>query len=199
VNLLPNKYVERTRSRARSSRVAVLVMLVLGTIVAFATHSRFAVNSASKRLTIGQARANAAIELEVDATSLKQDKDALKEFIKQYESEAVVFEMRQLVSTVTNLLPDTITLEELALDIVESSNGKGISGRLAGFAKSDEVIAEVVTSLQEREPFSAVRMDFSKSRSVREQQARGFKISFFIDLDQRWTVTNQFATVEDNQ
>ena len=103
MNLLPNKYVERTRSRARSSRVAVLVMLVLGTIVAFATHSRFAVNSSSKRLTIGQARANAAIELEVDATSLKQDKEVLKEFIKQYESEAVVFEMRQLVSTITNL------------------------------------------------------------------------------------------------
>ncbi len=198
MNLLPNKYIERTKSRARSSRVAVLVMLVLGTIVAFATHSRFAVNNASKRLTIGQARANAAIELEVNATSLKQEKDELKDFIRQYKSEDVVFKMGQLLSTITNLLPESLTLEELALDVVESSNGRGISGRIAGFAKSDEVIAEVVTRLQDREPLSAVRMDFSKSRTVRNQKARGFKISFFIDLGQTWTVTNQVAKLEVN-
>ena len=196
MNLLPEQYVERSKNKARGSRVAILVMLTLGAVVAFATHSRFSVNASSNRLLVGQARANAAIELEVDASSLETEKTTLESFIEQYQSEDTVFKFGNIVSTITNLLPESITLEELALDVVESTNGKGISGRLTGFATTDEIIASVVSELQDHQPFSSVRMDFSRSRTVRNAHARGFKISFFIDLEQPWQQLEQVTVAE---
>ena len=96
MNLLPEQYVERSKNKARGSRVAILVMLTLGAVVAFATHSRFSVNASSNRLLVGQARANAAIELEVDASSLETEKTTLESFIEQYQSEDTVFKLETL-------------------------------------------------------------------------------------------------------
>ena len=82
-----------------------------------------------------------------------------------------------------------------ALDMIQSENGNSISGRMSGFAKSDERIASFVSALQMEDPFSNVSMDFSRSRTVREMRARGFRISFQINLDQPWKVTRSFVSV----
>ena len=151
-------------------------------LVAFSTHSRIAVNQSSEQLLIHQAHANEAIKLEVNATDLELEKAQLKSFIAKYQSQDTLLDFGDVIATITNLLPESLTLEEFALDFVRSEEGKGINGRLAGFALSDEVIANVVSEMQGRKLFSLVRMDFSRSRVVREKQARGFSISFFIDL-----------------
>jgi len=193
VNLLPEQYVERSKNRARSSRVAISIICTLCVVAAFATHSRLAMNSAVEKLLITQAYANNALELEVDATSLELKKARLESFVKRYKNEQVIIPMGGLVATVANMLPDEMTLEEMSFDIIKTEDGKGISGRLAGFASSDEKIASFVSSLQEEDPFIAVSMDFSRSRTVRNQRARGFRISFHVDLDTSWEVTRSIV------
>lgn len=189
MNLLPEQYVERSKNRARSSRVAISIICTLCVVAAFATHSRLAMNAAAEKLVITQTYANNALELEVDATSLELKKARLDSFVKRYRNEQVVIPMGDLVATVANMLPDEMTLEEMSFDIIKTDDGKGISGRLSGFASSDEKIARFVSSLQEGDPFSEVSMDFSRSRTVRSQRARGFRISFHVDLDKSWEVT----------
>ena len=134
-------------------------------------------------------RANSAVELEVDASSLELKKQKLESFVKRYDNENAVFPMGDLVATIANMIPDEMTLEELSLDIIQTEAGNGISGRLAGFAESDERIASFVFSLQQTDPFGAVSMDFSRSRTIREKRARGFRISFYIDLDKSWDLS----------
>ena len=92
------------------------------------------------------------------------------------------------------MLPEEMTLEELAFDVIETEDGKGISGRLSGFGSSDERIAGFVSALQQESLFGAVNMDFSRSRTIRDQQARGFRISFHIDLDKSWDVTRTIVS-----
>lgn len=190
MNLLPDSYVERSKNKARSSRVAVSIIGTLCVIAFFATHSRLAMNAAVENLLTTQTRANSALELEVDASSLELKKAKLESFVKRYKKEAIVFPMGDLLATVTNMIPDEMTLEEFSLDIVKTEIGNGISGRLSGFAVSDECIADFVTSLQIEEPFHEVSMDFSRSREIRSQRARGFRISFYIDLDKTWDLSN---------
>jgi|TARA_B100000959_G_scaffold286307_1_gene364401 Tfp pilus assembly protein PilN len=194
MNLLPEQYVERSKNRARSSRVAIAIICTLCVIAAFATHSRLAMNASVEKLLITQVLANNALELEVDATSLELKKARLESFVQRYKNEQVVFPMGDIVATVTNMLPEEMTLEELAFDVIETEDGKGISGRLSGFGSSDERIAGFVSALQQESLFGAVNMDFSRSRTIRDQQARGFRISFHIDLDKSWDVTRTIVS-----
>ncbi len=189
MNLLPEKYVERSKNKARSGRVAIAIIITLCAVAAVATHSRLSMNSAVEHLVIAQSRANSALELEVDASSLESQKANIESFIERYNKENIVFAMGDIVATIANLLPGAITLEDLSLDIVETESGSGISGRLAGFASSDEIIAELVTLLQSHAPFGSVSMDFSKSKTVRGRRAREFRVSFLIDLENDWDVS----------
>ena len=189
MNLLPEQYVERSKNKARSSRVAIAIIITLCAVATVATHSRLAMNSSVEHLVIAQSRANSALELEVDATSLELRKANLESFINRYNNEKITFAMGNLVATITNLLPTSMTIEDLSLDIVQTEEGKRISGRLAGFASSDESIASLVSSLHEKEPFSEVSMDFSKSRTVRGKRAREFRVSFLINLENEWDLS----------
>ena len=193
MNLLPEQYIERSLNSARSSRVEIAIIITLVVIAAVATHSRLAMNAAVDQLVASQSRANSALKLEVDATTLQVRKTKLANFIERYDNSTNVFPMGNLVATIANMIPESMTLEEMSLDIVQTEKGNGISGRLSGFATSDELIAGVVSSMQNHAPFDIVRMDFSHSRTVRGFRARGFRISFLIELDQSWQLAKRTA------
>jgi hypothetical protein len=189
MNLLPEQYVERSKNKARSSRVAIVIIVTLCAVATVATHSRLSMNSAVEHLVVAQSRANSALELEIDASSLELRKAKLESFIDRYNKEKIPFAMGDLVATISNLLPMSITIEDLALDIIQTENEKHISGRLAGFALTDESIASLVSSLHAKEPFHDVSMDFSKSRTVRGMRAREFRVSFLINLKSDWELS----------
>ena len=189
MNLLPEQYVEQSKNKARSNRVSIAIIMTLCAVAAVATHSRFLMNSSVEHLVISQSRANSALELEVDATSLELKKARLETFIDRYNNEKTVFAMGDIVATITNMLPDSFTLEDISLDVVQTEKGKAISGRLAGFAATDETIASLVSALQSQDPFGFVSMDYSKSRTIRGQRAREFRVSFLIDLESDWEVS----------
>lgn len=189
MNLLPEQYVERSKNKARSNRVSIAIIMTLCAVAAVATHSRILMNSSVEHLAISQSRANSALELEVDATSLELKKARLETFINRYNNEKTVFAMGDIVATITNMLPDSFTLEDISLDIVQTEKGEAISGRLAGFAATDETIASLVSALQSQDPFAFVSMDYSKSRTIRGQRAREFRVSFLIDLESDWEVS----------
>jgi hypothetical protein len=74
-----------------------------------------------------------------------------------------------------------------------------ITGHIAGFGSSDESIASVVSEFQTKPPFENVSMDFSRSRTIRGVQARGFRMSFSIDLLNNWEVRTAIVDVGEQQ
>ena len=199
MNLLPEHYIERSKNRVRSSRVAITIIVTLASVVAVATHSRISVNSATEKLIVAQARANGAIEIEVDATTLELKKEKLKTFVDKYQEIQLPFAVGDIIATITNALPENITVEELSFDVLESDGKRMITGHIAGFGSSDESIASVVSEFQTKPPFENVSMDFSRSRTIRGVRARGFRMSFSIDLLNNWVVRTAIADVGEQQ
>jgi len=199
MNLLPENYIQRSKNRIRSSRVAIIIIISLGSVVAVATHSRIAINNATEQFIIAQARANGAIEVEADASTLVEQKKELESFVKKYKETELPFAIGDLVATITNALPTNITVEELALDILETDGSRIVSGHISGFGSSDESIAAVVSNFQTKPPFQSVTMDFSRSRTVRGLRARGFRMSFTIDLSNNWEVRTAVVDTGDQQ
>ena len=199
MNLLPGHYIERSKNRVRSSRVAITIIVTLASVVAVATHSRISVNSATEKLIVAQARANGAIEIEVDATTLELKKEKLKTFVDKYQEIQLPFAVGDIIATITNALPENITVEELSFDVLESDGKRMITGHIAGFGSSDESIASVVSEFQTKPPFENVSMDFSRSRTIRGVRARGFRMSFSIDLLNNWLVRTAIADVGEQQ
>jgi hypothetical protein len=199
MNLLPGHYIERSKNRVRSSRVAITIIVTLASVVAVATHSRISVNSATEKLIVAQARANGAIEIEVDATTLELKKEKLKTFVDKYQEIQLPFAVGDIIATITNALPENITVEELSFDVLESDGKRMITGHIAGFGSSDESIASVVSEFQTKPQFENVSMDFSRSRTIRGVRARGFRMSFSIDLLNNWLVRTAIADVGEQQ
>ena len=199
MNLLPEQYIQRSKNRVRSSRVAIIVIVALASVVAVATHSRIAVNSATEKLVVAQARANGALEVEADATTLELKKEKLKTFVDKYQETELPFAVGDIISTITNALPINVTVEELSFDVFESEDEKLITGHIAGFGSSDESIASVVSNFQTKPPFENVTMDFSRSRTIRGVRARGFRMCFSIDLSHNWEIQTVMASEGEQQ
>jgi hypothetical protein len=176
-----------------------MIIVSLASVVAVATHSRISVSSATEKLIVAQARANGAIEIEVDATTLELKKEKLKTFVDKYQEIQLPFAVGDIIATITNALPENITVEELSFDVFESDGKRMITGHIAGFGSSDESIASVVSEFQTKPPFENVSMDFSRSRTIRGVQARGFRMSFSIDLLNNWEVRTAIVDVGEQQ
>ncbi len=188
MNLLPTRYRERSLSQARSSRVAIAAIVALGAAVALATHARLSSTSSQSRLIAAQVRADGARAVETRATRLELAKIRLERFVDSYRREELPLPMGDLLATIAGVLPPSVTVEELRLELVEDDGTRRIDARLEGFARSDVEVTELVERLAKREPFTGVTMDFSRSRSVRAATARGFRIGFHVNLDGAWKI-----------
>lgn len=188
MNLLPTRYRERSLGQARSSRVAIAAIVALGAAVALATHARLSSSSSQTRLLAAQVRADGARAVETSATRLELAKIKLERFVDSYHREELPLPMGDLLATIAGVLPASVTVEELRLDLVDDDGTRRIDARLEGFARSDVEVTELVERLANREPFTGVTMDFSRSRSVRGATARGFRIGFHVNLDEVWEI-----------
>lgn len=162
-------------------------------VVVIATHSRLSLSNATEKLIVAQARANGALEVEADATTLELKKLKLESFVEKYNATKLPIAMSEIVSTIANTLPKNVTIEELSIDVMNSPDDQLLSGYIAGFGSNDESIASVVSEFQSKQPFEDVTMDFSRSRTVRGVRARGFRMSFSIDLTKNWDVQTSIA------
>ena len=56
------------------------------------------------------------IEIEADAHTLEIQKNELETFVKRYRKAVLPYEIGDIIATITNVLPTSITVEELAQD-----------------------------------------------------------------------------------
>lgn len=205
VDLLPDSIRARSQAGIVAGRYVVSLLVAVVLLGLAATHSRLMLDLARQRLRVAEEQADIVLSAEAKATQLRQMLDATSEFIRRYELIATPIEVSRVVATLVNVLPESATLDQIELKTGPLQSGRSARGRtsnndgpaprwltgeISGFAVTDMEVAELVGRINDIGLFDQVSLDFSRSRTVRGNMARGFRISFRADLDVRFEVAD---------
>ncbi len=204
IDLLPDSIRARSLAGVVAGRY-VVSLLIGGVLLGLAaTHSRLMLDLARQRLRVAEEQADIVLSAEAKADQIRRMLDDTRTFIRRYELIALPFEISRVLATLINAMPETATLDRIDLHAGVARSGRSarghrsgrsegpapraLAGELSGFALTDQDVAEFVNSLIDIGLFRQVSLDFSRSRTVRGNMARGFRISFHTDLDARFEV-----------
>jgi len=203
----------RARSQAglRMGQFLAFAVVMMTLTIAAATHSKLMVSKAQDQLFETSQQAEQVFAIEARTSELRHELESVQQFANRYERLAFPLQVSDVLASVVNLLPDSVTLDEVNLDAGARVIGRGprsqgvastavgagaddpprlLIGEVSGFAADDQQIAELVSALETTPPFENVSLDFSRSRRVNDRDAREFRLSFRIDLDDTYHVTH---------
>lgn len=205
LNLLPVSIRLKNQAGARAGRFVAVLIGAIALVVVLATHSRLQLDHAQKVLQHTQVEADQVLETEARAEELRQTLAEGREAEDRYHELALPLEISSVIATLVNAVPEGMSLDRLDLDagarrFTRSARSKGpinldgppprlLTGEISGFAKSDDQVALLDETLNGLEPFRNVSVDYSRNRTIRGAEAREFRLSFQIDLDVRYEVT----------
>lgn len=205
IDLMPAAIRARNQAGLRASRVIAASALAGVITIVLATHSRVRLTGATQQLAAVKSQAEAVFALETKARELSALLEQSRTYIERYEQVAYPVEVGAVLATVVNALPASVTLEQIDVDAGTRTPGRSPRARtsaekkveisprimtceISGFASSDEHITELVGRLESTPPFRSVNLDFTRTRKVNDLDAREFRLSFKIDLNQRYDV-----------
>ena len=207
INLLPDVFRAQSEAGVVAGRYVVSLLIAVVLLGLAATHSRLMLDLARQRLRVAEEHADIALSAETKAAQLRRQLDDTRDYIRRYELIALPIEISRVVATLTNILPQSATLDRIDLaagtprtarstkrrsNTTEGTVARTLTGELSGFALTDRDVAELVNRIEDIGLFEHVRLDYSRSRSVRGENARGFRISFHADLGVRFEVTDLY-------
>jgi hypothetical protein len=206
INLLPDSYRAQSEAGVVAGRYVVSLLIAVVLLGLAATHSRLMLDLARQRLRVAEERADLALSADTRAAQLREQLDDSRNFIRRYQLIALPIEISRVVATLTNILPESATVDRLDLATRTTQTARStkrrrpaadgvvsrtLTGELSGFASTDKDVAELVTRIEDIGLFEQVSLDFSRSRSVRGKNARGFRISFSAELNTRFEVIDR--------
>lgn len=213
IDLMPADIRARSQAGLRMGQFTVFAVISLTLTIVVATHSKIALSTAQDRLFETAGQAEQVFATEARAAELKHELDAIQSFTRMYERLAFPLEIGDVLATVVHMLPESVTLDQIDLDAGARVLGRTarsrsalkeneepprvLTGEISGFAANDQEIAELVTTLEATAPFQHVSLDFSRGRRVNEHDAREFRLSFRINLDDAYRVSR--AADEDRE
>ena len=207
INLLPDTYRAQSEAGVVAGRYVVSLLIAVVLLGLAATHSRLMIEVARQRLRGAEEQADIALSAETTAAQLRERLDHRRDFIRRYELIALPIKISRVVATLINVLPESATVDRIDLaarstQIARSARGRQpaddgaiartLKGEVSGFALTDQDVADLVTRIEDIGLFEQVSLDFSRSRSVRGKNARGFRISFRADLNTRFEVIDRY-------
>lgn len=212
IDLLPADLLAQSQAGLRKGRFGGASAVVIVCLVIAATHSRWMLRREQMSRYDISAQASQVFETEASVAKLRRALANTQQFISIYHKVAYPIEMSAVLATVIKVLPDSVTLDQIDLNAgarqtARTARFKGerptgadkdqptpprmLIGEISGFAASDQHIAELVSRLSSTAPFRDVTLDFSRTRDVRGQSAREFRLSFHIDLDVPYQTAGQ--------
>jgi Tfp pilus assembly protein PilN len=206
IDLMPASIRERSQAGVRLGQFMAMAIAALTLTVAVATHSRMKLGTAQDRLFEIASQTERVFVAEARAAELRHQRDAIDSYTQLYRRLSYPLAMGDVLATIVSMLPESVTLDQVDLNAGTRSLGAGarsrgvetqtqtpprmLIGEIAGFAANDQHIAELVAALERTPPFTNVSLDFSRGRRVHDRDAREFRLSFRISLDQRYQVTH---------
>jgi hypothetical protein len=206
IDLMPDDVRARSQAGMRMGQFTVFAVVSMTAMVAVATHSKIALSTAQERLFETASQAEQVFATEARASELRHELESIQSYTRLYERLSFPLEVGDVLATVVNMLPESVTLDEIDLDagervLAHTARSRGadksavapprvLTGEISGFAANDQHIAELVSTLESTPPFESVSLDFSRGRRVNETDAREFRLSFRIALDATYRVTH---------
>ena len=204
IDLLPDSIRARSQAGVVAGRYVAALLIGVVLLGLTATHSRLMLDLARDRLRVAEEQADIVLSAEARAARLRRSLNDTRDYIRRYEWIALPLEVSRVIATVINELPASATLDRIDLQAGarqrnRSTRSRGavrpddplprvLKGELSGFAATDQDVAQIVANLEALGLFGQVSLDFSRTRTVREHNAREFRISFQADLDLRYEV-----------
>ena len=195
LDLMPVSIRRRAHAGARTRRFVAACCATALCAGGAATWASLRLDRIDAHLVRAQTAAARALELEDQAVNCAATAAAIESAVAEYHEASFPVNVSALVAALAATLPTGATLESLTLDLAEHAaaaqaggDTRMLRGGLAGFAASDEDVAMLARRLENRAPFTNVRLEYSRGRVVHEQQARGFAVSFEVDLQQTYVV-----------
>ncbi len=213
IDLLPDSIRLRCQARVRTGQTIGAFAAVIGSLVLIISYGKFEVTQSQRELGLMREQANIVLGMEERALELGTSYKEANEYLSLYQSVAPPVDVSSVLATIINELPESVSLDRIDIDAgarvrIRTSRSRGapsssddgpaprmLNCEIAGFAASDEQVAEIVDRLRAQEPFDRVSLDFSRSRMVRETSAREFRLSCRIDLEQLYEVSPQESVV----
>jgi hypothetical protein len=195
IDLMPASIRRRARAGVRTRRFVAACTIIALCVGGAATWASVRIDGLESRFTQAQTLAGRALELEQQAIRCQNTANEIEDAIAEYHQVSFPISVSSLVAGLASILPGGATLESLTLSLEEDKGaasqdggGRVLRGGLSGFAASDEDVALLARRLEGRAPFGKVRLEYSRSRTVHGRAARGFAVSFEIDLDRTYVV-----------
>ena len=206
IDLMPDDIRARGQAGLRMGQFTAFAVVSMTAVIAVATHSKIALSTAQERLFETAGQAEQVFATEARAAELRHELESIQSYTRVYERLSFPLEVGDVLATVVNMLPESVSLDEIDLDAGErvlghTARSRGLdksdvapprmlTGEISGFALNDQDIAELVSMLESSPPFEHVSLDFSRGRRVNDHDAREFRLSFRIGLDDSYRVTH---------
>lgn len=211
IDLLPASIRARSQAGVRVGRVITTLVACIAILAIAATQVRLSLARAQSDVATARQHADTALELERHVVAAEAELTALDDEVRRYKRVALPLDVSAVIATVIGLLPPHVTLDHFDIDCGlrhagTSPRSRGakeqgavprtLIGEIAGFAATDAEITELVMALESTRPFEAVSLDYTRTRTVRNENAREFRVSFQIDLGADYRVTSLAAGEE---
>jgi hypothetical protein len=208
IDLMPASIRARGQAGLRIGQFTAFAVISMTATIAVATHSKIALSTAQERLFDASSKAEQVFATEAREAELRHELDAIQGFTRLYERLAFPLSVSDVLATVVNSLPESVTLDQIDLDAgsrvigrtprsrgveknsTDDTSPRMLTAEVSGFAENDQQIAELVNRLEAMQPFEGVSLDFSRGRRVNDRDAREFRLSFRISLDNTYRVTH---------
>ena len=218
VDLLPDSIRTRSEAGMVIGRYITIAIVVVIALVALSTHAHIRLEQIRSDYEAAEEKSRQVLAVEAEAKRLRNALSEIAQSLKEYDRIAPPLRMVDLQALIISQFPPSMTLESLDMRVEhgppafdprlkETKNAKPVRelrAELTGFARSDLDVSELVKRLDSLELLSGVALDYSRSRMIRERQAREFRVSFRVDLERTYEVTyveskaeNRVASGED--
>ena len=195
IDLMPVEIRARAEAGQRVRRTIVLCLIIAAMAGGAATWASIRADRASSGLVRLETLASRSLELESQAQACRSAANEIEAAMKDYHAIALPMPVSSLIAGITEALPKGGTLESLTVTYdagkrlgSDEDGARRLLGTIEGFAATDEDVALLARRMTGLPPFEDVRLEGSRSRTIRGRSARGFSILFMVDMGKTFTV-----------
>ena len=191
LDLLPPMYGARARMRLVNQRLIMFGVGMSALLVALVLHARMSRSASESRLVIAQEQAEKVLAAERLEARLVDELELSRRRIESWRKVALPIPVGSLLVTMSNVVPESIVLDELHIDLAgvrqgyrrENSVDRRLIARIEGFAPDEQTVRRLVETLRDRHPFEEVRRGFTALHEDGDVVRTKFSLGFEIDME----------------
>ena len=203
INFLPQSYIRSATRKSRRVRQVVLVGIFVVTLGGWFGAQRTQTAWLSKEVVAVERQATAALEQRDERVRLDGQRSRLMQQLKLVDELSQPIQHTQVISAVNRLIPPSMALTDLRLDVRRPRPASAKSGDAGSHRSQNPETAAIsqitldmeaitgdplamptlITQLREDPLFEDVQLRYSRAAVVGRVPARKFRLGLTLDLD----------------